>query len=208
MGLNGVSFLAMSQYPVAAGRARGGVPRCLKAICPWEGLHDPYQDMFFEGGVQEQGFPLFWWHTEVKNTINTSMEDFVRIEGQLPHEMAETHPFYDDYWQDQALDRQLAKVPRKVPVLTVHSLFDQEDIYGPLASHAAMIRRDRSARRTHLAIGPWCHGQSTGDGSSLGSLQWDADTSKQFRDGMLKPFWDHHLKGKRPAEPLPWLPLP
>ena len=113
------------------------------------------------------------------------------------------HPAYDDYWQDQALDRQLAKVSRKVPVLTVHSLFDQEDIYGPLASHAAMIRRDRSARRTHLAIGPWCHGQSTGDGSALGSLQWDADTSKQFRDGMLKPFWDHHLKGKRPAESLP-----
>ncbi len=113
------------------------------------------------------------------------------------------HPAYDDYWQDLAVDRQLARVPRKVPVLTVHSLFDQEDIYGPPASHAAMAKRDRSGRRTHMAIGPWCHGQSTGDGSSLGSLKWDADTALQYRRRMEKPFWDHHLKGKRPAEALP-----
>ena len=113
------------------------------------------------------------------------------------------HPAYDEYWQDQALDQQLAKVPRKVPVLTVHSLFDQEDIYGPPASHAAMIKRDRKGRKTHLAIGPWCHGQSTTEGSSLGSLKWDADTSLHFRKQMLKPFWDHHLKGIKPSEPLP-----
>ena len=113
------------------------------------------------------------------------------------------HPAYDEYWQDQAVDRLLAKVPRKVPVLTVHSLFDQEDIYGPLASHAALAARDRKARKTHLAIGPWCHGQMAGDGSSLGSFKWDADTSLQFRTQMLQPFWDHHLKRVKPAEPLP-----
>ncbi len=113
------------------------------------------------------------------------------------------HPAYDDYWQDQALDRQLAKVPRKVPVLTVHSLFDQEDIYGPPASHAALAARDRRGRKTHLAIGPWCHGQMTGDGSELGSLKWSADTSLQFRTEMLQPFWDHHLKNIKPTESLP-----
>ena len=113
------------------------------------------------------------------------------------------HPAYDDYWQDQAVDRLLAKAPRRVPVLTVHSLFDQEDIYGAVASHAVMAERDRTGRKTHIAIGPWCHGQMSGDGSVLGSLKWGADTSLQFRTQMLQPFWDHHLKGKRPAEPLP-----
>jgi putative CocE/NonD family hydrolase len=113
------------------------------------------------------------------------------------------HPAYDAYWQDQAVDRLLSKAPRRIPVLTVHSLFDQEDIYGPLASHAVLAARDPDGRRTHLAIGPWCHGQSTGDGSSLGSLKWDADTSLQFRREMLQPFWDHHLRGIRPATPLP-----
>jgi putative CocE/NonD family hydrolase len=113
------------------------------------------------------------------------------------------HAAYDDYWQDQAVHTLLGKAPRKVPVLTVHSLFDQEDLYGAVLSHAAMVARDRSGSRTHLAIGPWCHGQSTGDGSELGGLRWGADTSLQFRDRMLKPFWDHHLKGVKPAEPLP-----
>ena len=113
------------------------------------------------------------------------------------------HPAYDDYWQDQALDRLLAKAPRKVPVLTVHSLFDQEDIYGAPASHAALAARDRKGRKTHLAIGPWCHGQMAGDGSKLGNLKWGADTALQFRTQMLQPFWDHHLKGVKPAEPLP-----
>ncbi|MDA0334494.1 MAG: CocE/NonD family hydrolase [bacterium] len=113
------------------------------------------------------------------------------------------HAAYDEYWQDQALQELLAKAPRKVPVLTVHSLFDQEDLYGPMLSHAAMARRDRTGTRTHLAIGPWCHGQSTGDGSELGSMRWGADTSLQFRQGLLQPFWDLHLKGVEPATPLP-----
>ncbi|MDP6039093.1 MAG: CocE/NonD family hydrolase, partial [Candidatus Latescibacteria bacterium] len=113
------------------------------------------------------------------------------------------HSAYDDYWQDQAVDRLLAKAPRRVPILTVHSLFDQEDIYGAVASHAVIAKRDRTGRKTHIAIGPWCHGQSSGDGSSLGDHKWGADTSLQFRNEMLHPFWDHHLKGRRPAEPLP-----
>ena len=76
------------------------------------------------------------------------------------------HPAYDSYWQDQAVDTHLARAPRRVPVLTVHSLFDQEDIYGPPASHAALVERSRGKGKTHLVIGPWCHGQSNGDGSS------------------------------------------
>lgn len=113
------------------------------------------------------------------------------------------HPAYDDYWQDQAVHELLEKAPRKVPVLNVHSLFDQEDMYGAVLSHEVMARRDRSGGKTHLAIGPWCHGQATGDGSELGSLKWGADTSLQFRERMLKPFWDQHLKRVKPAETLP-----
>jgi putative CocE/NonD family hydrolase len=115
------------------------------------------------------------------------------------------HPAYDDYWQDQALHIQLEKAPCRVPVLTVHSLFDQEDLYGPLLSHAVMARRDRGGNKTHLAIGPWCHGQMTVDGSSLGNLKWGSDTSLQFRREMLMPFWEQHLQRVKPAAPLPWV---
>ena len=113
------------------------------------------------------------------------------------------HPAYDDYWQDQALHAQLEKAPRRVPVLTVHSLFDQEDLYGPVLSHAVLARRDRTGNKTHLAIGPWCHGQMTGEGSQLGDLRWGADTSLQFRRDMLMPFWEQHLQRVKPAAPLP-----
>ena len=40
------------------------------------------------------------------------------------------HPAYDAFWRDQAMDQILAAQPLKVPVMLVHSLWDQEDIYG------------------------------------------------------------------------------
>src|SRR6476660_6786224 len=43
------------------------------------------------------------------------------------------HPSYDAYWGDQAVDKILAAQPLKVPVMLVHSLWDQEDIYGDIA---------------------------------------------------------------------------
>jgi len=66
-----------------------------------------------------------------------------------------------------------------------------------------MARRDRSGKKTHLAIGPWCHGQMSGDGSELGNMKWGANTSLQFRREMLMPFWEQHLKRVKPAAPLP-----
>jgi len=42
------------------------------------------------------------------------------------------HPSYDAFWQDQAMDRILGGQPLKVPVMLVHSLWDQEDIYGAM----------------------------------------------------------------------------
>ena len=40
------------------------------------------------------------------------------------------HPSYDAFWQEQAMDKVLAAQPLKVPMMLVHSLWDQEDIYG------------------------------------------------------------------------------
>ena len=40
------------------------------------------------------------------------------------------HPAYDSFWQQQAMDKILAAQPLKVPIMLVHSLWDQEDIYG------------------------------------------------------------------------------
>lgn len=105
------------------------------------------------------------------------------------------HPAYDDYWQQQALDRILAVRPLKVPVLHVHSLWDQEDIYGAPAVYAAMEPKDRANDTNSMIIGPWRHGQSNVlDGSRLGAIQFDGNSSAWYRRNVLIPFFDQHLK--------------
>src|SRR4029077_10964570 len=43
------------------------------------------------------------------------------------------HPAYDAFWRPAAVDHILAEQSLTVPVMLVHSLWDQEDIYGALA---------------------------------------------------------------------------
>ncbi len=52
------------------------------------------------------------------------------------------HPTYDAFWRDQAMDAVLAAHPLKVPVMLVHGLWDQEDIYGALAVYRALEPKD------------------------------------------------------------------
>ncbi len=110
------------------------------------------------------------------------------------------HPSYDSYWRDQALDKLLAKEPLTVPVMIVHSLWDQEDIYGAIAMYKALEPKDTANDKVFLVMGPWHHGQEILDGSSLGALRFDADTGLQFRRDFLRPFLDQYLKDGPKAE--------
>jgi putative CocE/NonD family hydrolase len=110
------------------------------------------------------------------------------------------HPAYDDYWRGQAMDKILQARPLTVPTLLVHSLWDQEDIYGALAVFAAIKPKDVDNTRVFLAIGPWHHGQESREAASLGAIRFDGDTARQFRRAVLLPFLDAHLKdGGAPA---------
>jgi putative CocE/NonD family hydrolase len=109
------------------------------------------------------------------------------------------HPAYDQFWQLQAVDKILAGRKLTVPTLLVHSLWDQEDIYGAIAVYKALKAADPGNTNLHLAFGPWHHGQGIDTGSSLGPIQFDSDTSKWFRFHVLRPFLDHYLKDGAPA---------
>jgi putative CocE/NonD family hydrolase len=115
------------------------------------------------------------------------------------------HPAYDAFWQQQAMDKVLAAQPLTVPVLLVHSLFDQEDIYGAIAVYKALKPKDSKGDMVYLAFGPWRHGGEIGDGSSLGAVRFDSDTGKWFRSQVLAPFLAHFLKD--PAPPLTLAPV-
>lgn len=127
-----------------------------------------------------------------------SVGAFAKAAGleQLPawHKLVE-HPAYDGYWQPQALDKLLAKLPAiTVPTLWEQGLWDQEDMYGANHSWAALEPKDGDNTRNHLVIGPWRHSQANYDGSSLGDLKFAGDTALQWRRDVLKPFFDQYLK--------------
>ena len=108
------------------------------------------------------------------------------------------HPSYDAFWRDQAVDKILAAQPLKVPVMLVHSLWDQEDIYGDIAVYKAIKSKDTNNDKVFLVMGPWHHGQEIGDGSTLGALKFNSDTALTFRREILRPFLDHYLKDDSP----------
>jgi len=108
------------------------------------------------------------------------------------------HPSYDAWWQQQAMDKILADQPLKVPVLLVHSLWDQEDIYGAMAVYKAIKPKDTGNDKVFLVMGPWHHGQEIDDGSSLGVVKFDSDTGLYFRREILRPFLDQYLKDGAP----------
>src|SRR5436190_23777034 len=108
------------------------------------------------------------------------------------------HPSYDAFWQDQAMDRVLAAQPLKVPVMLVHSLWDQEDIYGAIAVYKAIKPKDTNNDKVFLVMGPWHHGQEIEDASSLGALKFSSDTGSYFRKEILAPFLAQYLKDGAP----------
>jgi putative CocE/NonD family hydrolase len=109
-----------------------------------------------------------------------------------------THPAYDSFWQNQAVDKLLAQEKLQVPVMLVHSLWDQEDIYGNLAVYRALKPKDVGGDKVFLVMGPWFHHQQRLDGSAVGNIQFGSDTAAYFRLHLLRPFLDHFLQDTAP----------
>jgi putative CocE/NonD family hydrolase len=112
------------------------------------------------------------------------------------------HPSYDSFWQQQAMDKILAAQPLKVPVMLVHSLWDQEDIYGAIAVYKALKPKDTNNDKVFLVLGPWHHGQEIEDAYSLGAIKFGSDTGTYFRQHILAPFLAKYLKDENPEHEI------
>jgi putative CocE/NonD family hydrolase len=112
------------------------------------------------------------------------------------------HPAYDAFWQEQAMNKILARQGVTVPTLLVHSLWDAEDIYGAIAVWKAVKPRD-AANNVFLSLGPWSHGGAIGDGATLGALKFGSDTALTWRQQVLKPFLARYLKGDTAVPAIP-----
>ncbi len=96
VGMLGVSYLAISQYKVAAMR-----PPHLAAIVPWEGFTDAYRDFFYPGGVREIGFSRLW---------TTLVRRSTRMSPDLGAEAA-ARPDDDAWWRSLAPDLERIETP-------------------------------------------------------------------------------------------------
>jgi len=135
-----------------------------------------------------------------------STADFAKLGGldQMPwwHKLTE-HPAYDEFWQDQALDKVMAAQPLKVPTMWLQGLWDQEDMWGAIHTYLAVEPKDTANNMNYLVMGPWRHSGVNYDGTTLGELKWEGDTALQFRRDVLKPFFDQYLKDGAPKVNTP-----
>jgi predicted acyl esterase len=69
-----------------------------------------------------------------------------------------SHPAYDAFWRDQALDKIVAAHPATVPTMWLQGLWDQEDMYGAIHTWEALKAKGMTANN-HLVMGPWSHSQ-------------------------------------------------
>jgi putative CocE/NonD family hydrolase len=122
---------------------------------------------------------------------------------QLPWwQRVSAHPAYDSFWQEQALDKLIAKNPPSVPTMWEQGLWDQEDMWGAIHSYLA-LKAAGHADNNYLVMGPWRHSGANYNGSSLGPLHFDGDTGLQWRRDVLKPFFDQYLKDGAPKADTP-----
>jgi putative CocE/NonD family hydrolase len=193
----------------------------LKVVVPMNPMVDGWRgdDWFHNGAFRQQNLPYVYeqeatrsndekWWSNFQDDYDQYMDAGSAGELARRHGMDQVgfypklsqHPAYDSFWQDQAMDVLLAKQPLSVPVLLVHGLWDQEDIYGPIAVYKALKPLDVHNDKVFLAIGPWYHGQQIDEGSNLGKIRFGSDTARYFRQQVLRPFLDRYLKdGPAPA---------
>jgi len=193
----------------------------LKAAVPMNPMVDGWMgdDWFHHGAFREQNMPYiyeqeasrsneFHWWTDHYDDYDVYMDAGSAGELGKAHGLEQVgfwrqileHPNYDRWWQLQAMDSLLAREPLRVPVMLVHSLWDQEDIYGAPAVYRALEPRDTANNMVYLVMGPWHHGQEIGDGSSLGALKFNSNTSLYFERHILGPFLAHYLKDGAPPD--------
>ncbi len=104
------------------------------------------------------------------------------------------HPAYDSVWQTRSAARYLTHA--RIPTLTVGGWWDQEDEWGPLATYAALEKND-TASRSFLVMGPWYHGQWSGDrGDSLGNIRFGSPTGLEYRRDIQAPWFRYWLHGQ------------
>ncbi len=196
----------------------------LKVAAPESPMVDGWMgdDWFHYGAFRQTNLDYFTWQNSergdgapIPREATDDYENLLRAGSagayakaagldQLPFwRKVSEHPSYDQFWQEQALDKVMGRQPLTVPTMWLQGLWDQEDMWGAIHSYTAIEPKDKNNDKNYLVLGPWRHSGVKYDGSSLGVLKFDGDTALQFRRDVLRPFFDQYLKDGAPKADTP-----
>ena len=106
-----------------------------------------------------------------------------------------SHPNYDAFWQARNTRNFVQNISPNIPTLIVGGLFDAEDCFGAWNLYKAIESKTKNNNK--LVMGPWFHGQwGTSNGSFLGNVQFESNTSSWYQQNIEFPFFDFYLRGK------------
>lgn len=215
-GNNGrVGVLGASYDGFLAIMAGIGAHPAVKAISPQAPMTDVWLgDDFFHNGAFRESYCFDYVQqmegqkTDVRPDLRGDAFDFFLRRrsfaeaasaahiGRLPTARALlTQPAYTEFWRDMAVEGHLGGVT--VPVLEVGGYWDQEDMWGPQAQYAALMKHDPAV---FLVLGPWNHAGWLGAAgelnSNFGGMSFGVPTGWQYRSTIEAPFFEWYLKDR------------
>lgn len=170
------AFMVMDGFPFYTGF---GKPRPVPTTVGPSGFTFPTQDSY-----------EFYLRTATLQNLAKYMGDSIAFWKDLYN-----HPTYDDWWKARNPRNFVQNIAPGVATLEVGGLFDAEDCFGAWNLYKAI--ESKSKNNNKLVMGPWYHGQwASGDGTHLGNVQFESNTSEWYGENIEVPFFNYYLKGK------------
>jgi putative CocE/NonD family hydrolase len=170
------AFMVMDAFPFYTGF---GKPRPVPTTVGPSGFTFPTQDSY-----------EFYLRTATLQNLAKYMGDSIAFWKDMYN-----HPTYDDWWKARNPRNFVQNISPGVATLEVGGLFDAEDCFGAWNLYKAI--ESKSKNNNKLVMGPWYHGQwASGDGTHLGNVEFESNTSEWFGENIEVPFFNYYLKGK------------
>ncbi len=133
-------------------------------------------------------FDFYLNEIEVLKNANTRF-----FKNQIPFwDSMMVHTKYDDFWKSRSILDDYQNI--QTAVLVVGGWFDSEDLFGTLKTYSA-IEKQNTGIDNFLVMGPWVHGGwARTDGTFLGEVNFDSETSKYYQEKIEYPFFMYYLK--------------